>query len=116
MASLDCQPREDLLEEPHTRYKEETMRRRSVALVSTFTLLSGAFALPASASPPSTTPPGSKPPATIGHSATATVQCNGSGTFTDNFTTDANARFGQEVEVAAFNSSPQTSECQVVSP
>jgi hypothetical protein len=44
-----------------------------------------------------------KPPASTGHSSTITVQCNGSGEFADDFTTNANARFGQKTEVAAFN-------------
>jgi hypothetical protein len=92
------------------------MRNRLGAVISTLALMSGAYALPASASPPSTKPPASRPPATTAHSSTVTVQCNGSGTFTDNFTTDANARFGQETEVAAFNESPDPSECRVVSP
>ena len=91
------------------------MRNRFI-VIGTVVLLSGAYVLPASASPPSTKPPASKPPATIGHSSTVTVQCNGSGTFTDNFTTDANAEFGQRTEVVAFNASPQPSECRVVSP
>ncbi len=45
-----------------------------------------------------------------------TVQCNGSGSFTDNFVTNANAAFGQQTEVAAFNATPNASECQVVGP
>ena len=89
------------------------MRRRCVTALGAV-VLSGVFALPAVASPPATRPPASKPPATTGHSATVTVQCNGSGEFTDNFTTDANARFGQQTEVAAFNRSPDPSECRVV--
>ena len=92
------------------------MRTRLVAVISTVALMSGTYALSASASPPSTNPPANKPPATTAHSSTVTVQCNGSGTFTDNFTTDANAQFGQETEVAAFNASPDPSECRVVSP
>jgi hypothetical protein len=90
------------------------MRNRLVALIATVGLVSGAYALPASASPPSTTPPANKPPASTGHSSTITVECNGSGTFTPNFTTDANAQFGQETEVAAFNRTPNSSECRVV--
>jgi hypothetical protein len=90
------------------------MRNRLVGVITTVALLSGAYALPASASPPSTKPPANKPPATIGHSSTVTVQCDGSGEFTDNFTTDANALFGQETEVAAFNASPDPTTCRVV--
>ena len=90
------------------------MRNRSIAVITTAVLLSGACALPAAASPPSTKPPANKPPASTGHSSTVTVQCNGSGEFTDNFTTDGNARFGQETEVAAFNAhSPDGSQCRV---
>ncbi len=92
------------------------MRNRAIAMVSALTLISGAYALPASASPPSTKPPGNRPPATTAHSSTVTVQCNGSGSFTDNFVTDANAAFGQQTEVAAFNRSPNASECRVVGP
>ena len=73
------------------------MRNRAIAMVSALTLISGAYALPASASPPSTKPPGNRPPATTAHSSTVTVQCNGSGSFTDNFVTDANAAFGQQM-------------------
>ena len=90
------------------------MRNRSIAVLTALALLSGASALPAAASPPSSRPPATTPPASTGHSSTVTVQCNGSGEFTDNFTTDANARFGQETEVAAFNAhSPDGSQCRV---
>ena len=90
------------------------MRNRSIAVITATALLSGAYVLPAAASPPSAKPPANKPPASTGHNSTITVQCNGSGEFTDNFTTDANARFGQETEVAAFNAhSPDGSQCRV---
>ena len=90
------------------------MKNRSIAVITATALLSGAFVLPAAASPPSAKPPANKPPASTGHNSTITVQCNGSGEFTDNFTTDANAQFGQETEVAAFNAhSPDGSQCRV---
>ena len=90
------------------------MRNRSIAVLTAVALLSGAYAVPAAASPPSSRPPATTPPASTGHSSKVTVQCNGSGEFTDNFTTDANARFGQETEVAAFNAhSPDGSQCRV---
>ena len=92
------------------------MRNRAIVMISALTLISGAYALPAAASPPSTKPPATRPPATTAHSSTVTVQCNGSGSFTDNFVTDANAEFGQQTEVAAFNATPNASECQVVGP
>ena len=92
------------------------MRTRAIVMTIGALTLMGAYALPASASPPSTKPPGSRPPATPAHSSTVTIQCNGSGSFTDNFVTDANAAFGQQTEVAAFNASPQPSDCQVVGP
>jgi hypothetical protein len=84
-------------------------KRRNALAVGIATLSLGMVPTAWAAKPGPAPPPG---PGFTGHNQTVTVVCD----EVPPFTADANASFGQQTQVAAFNATPQDTSCEVVGP